>query len=119
MPELTDKDLHCIARILQSQLLGDNVQCMYCKYALECLEEYGHTHKASFIKVWKKLEELTGINIHLFNSKTKQKDILAGSWIEKCPSLLEQFTNMSFEEQQDSLRNLDIQQYADSRLFGN
>ena len=119
MAELTDKELHCMARAQQSELLGKNVQCMYCKYAIQCLKEYKSTNKAPFVKVWKKLEGLTGVKICLHNPETQQKDILVGSWIENCPELLEQFTNISFEEQQDILQSPDILQYMDSRSFGN
>lgn len=43
------------------------------------------------------MAELTRVDILLHNPETQQKDILAGSWIENCPELLDQFTNMSFE----------------------
>ena len=119
MAELTDKDLHCIARTQQSEQLGKNIQCMYCKYAVQCLQEYNHTNKVPFVDVWKKIENLTGVNICLNNPETRQIDILAGSWIENCPELLKQFTNMSFEEQQDILQSQDILQYVDSHSFGN
>lgn len=51
MAELTDKDLHCIARTQQSEQLGKNIQCMYCKYAVQCLQEYNHTNKVPFVNV--------------------------------------------------------------------
>lgn len=112
--QLTDKDLHCIARLLQSEYVGDGVQCLYCKYAFQCREKFFTTHKPPYQEVFKKLKRKTGVDIFLVNPETMQKDILDGSWIEKCSELLQKFTSISFEEQQDILLNPDILRYKDS-----
>lgn len=112
--QLTDKDLHCIARLLQSEYVGDGVQCLYCKYAFQCRETFFTTHEVPYQEVLKKLKSKTGVDISLVNPRTIQKDILDGSWIEKCSELLKKFTSSSFEEQQDILLNPDILRYKDS-----
>lgn len=112
--QLTEKDLHCIARLLQSKCVGDSVQCLYCKYAFQCREKFFAAHEVPYREVLKKLKNKTGVDVFLANPRTMQKDILDGSWIEKCPELLQKFTSISFEEQQDILLNPDILRYKDS-----
>ena len=112
--QLTDKDFHCIARLLQSKCIGDSVQCLYCKYAFRCREKFFTAHEVPYREVLKKLKNKTGVDVFLANPRTMQKDILDGSWIVKCPELLQKFTSISFEEQQDILLNPDILRYKDS-----
>ena len=65
--QLTDKDLHCIARMLQSVLFAENIfyGCNFCKYKNECFQ--GNTvNNMNDTHVRKKLQEITGINLDLF-----------------------------------------------------
>lgn len=114
---LSDKDLHCIARTLQSEFEADTIQCFYCKYAISCKKSFESTKKIPFLEVWEKLQKLTGVKIRLNNPKTKQKDVLAGSWIENYPELFMQFTNLSFEEQLGKLQNQNILKCVDNYCF--
>ena len=109
--ELTEKEMHCIARLIQSGAVEDDVKCLYCRYAFECSEEYLQDKKLLFTSLIKKIEQGTGVNIFV-DSETVHKEILAGSWIESRPELLERFTSMTFEEQLDSLKNPDILYYG-------
>ena len=79
--ELTEKDLHCLARIIQSEESMHSVKCLYCRYAIECKEDLMQNKKLPYMPVLKKLEQITGVNIFM-SQKTIQKEILAGSWIE-------------------------------------
>ncbi len=68
-PQLTEKDLHCIARQLQSAWRApeqENIStyrmfygCWYCKYSHECKTPMAHYFKT----VLYKLEKLTGVNV--------------------------------------------------------
>lgn len=67
-PQLTDKDLYCIARIIQGSLFESlTFGCRYCKYKAnaECRISDGH----KWIKEWhldvirKKLEAITGVDL--------------------------------------------------------
>lgn len=111
--QLTEKDLHCMARALQSENLGNDIKCLYCKYAFQCCEEFDATKKAPFLGMWDRLGKITGVKIRLCDPEDSPGDLLAGSWIESCPELSEQFTGLSFEEQLDILHSPDILQYRD------
>lgn len=111
---LSDKNLHCIARMLQNIWSERDTHCLYCKYAFQCLEQHNTTKKIPFFETLEKLQGITGVKICLSSPGTMQKDILAGSWIEKSAELLNHFTGMSFEEQLGSLQNPDILKYKDS-----
>ena len=108
--ELTEKELHCLARIIQSGESAYDTKCLYCRYALECMKEFYQNHKAPFMSVLKKIERITGVNIFM-NQETRQKEILAGSWIENCPELLERFNGMSIHEQVVFLKSHDCLKY--------
>lgn len=108
--ELTEKDLHCLARIIQSEESAYDAKCLYCKYALDCKEEFMQNKKAPYMSALKKLGQITGVNV-LMNQENIQKEILAGSWIENHPDLLERFMDMSFTEQLWILRSHDILKY--------
>lgn len=58
---LTDKDFHCMARILQSCIFAKDKSflygCEYCKYSYDCLVK--NNHNLSSIR--KKLNDLTGV----------------------------------------------------------
>ena len=77
----TEKDLHCIARLIQSSFLApeqesiDNTYrplygCMYCKYSPECYAP-GIT-KFQFRKLFDKLENLTSVSIGAYTPDTKR-----------------------------------------------
>lgn len=69
MEELTDKDLHCIARQLQSAWCAPEQEeidtyrmfygCWYCKYSHECKTP----NTMNLKKALNKLSELTGVDI--------------------------------------------------------
>jgi len=71
-PQLSEMDLYCIARLIQSSFQApdqetiDNTYrplygCMYCKYSLKC-HEPGVT-QLNFRKVFDKLNTLTGVSL--------------------------------------------------------
>lgn len=102
-----EKVLHCISRMLQEGITGNTVKCLYCKYAPECRDEFERTRDILFIEILEELRMRTGVEIGL-EPGTMHKKILCGSWLENYPKLLEEFTNMSFDEQQDNLQHPDI-----------
>lgn len=108
--EFTEKELHCLARIIQSEKSVHDKECLYCRYAFECMEEFFQNKKAPFMPVLKKIERITGVNIFM-NQETRQKEILASSWIESCPELLERFNGMSLHEQVVFLKSHDCLKY--------
>ncbi len=107
---LTEKDLHCLARIIQSEESAYDAKCLYCKYAFECKEEFMQNKKAPYMPVIKKIEKITGVNIFM-SQETVQREILAGSWLENYPDILERFTGMSFQEQLELLGSPDTLKY--------
>lgn len=113
LEKISDKTLHCLARIIQDESNGTNAKCLYCKYAVECSEEWEKTKKVFFMELLQELETSTSVNI-LANPKAGTVDFIEGSWMEKYPDVLEMLTSKSFEEQQDILMDPDILQYLDS-----
>lgn len=99
-----DKILHCLARIIQDEYTGEAVKCLYCIYAKECAEEYKTSKQLFFSDVILELQKRTSVKIFL----DKKVELLEGSWIEQNEEMLKKFTNMSFEEQLDSLLNPNI-----------
>ena len=65
MVELTEKDVACIARLLQGSIFEDSIlyACQYCKYGKECLESHQKSQDMHVDTVRKKLQQLTGINL--------------------------------------------------------
>ncbi len=102
-----------MARVIQSGMIGRDVQCLYCKYSFDCAKKFKKTRKMLFVDILNRMKKTTGVNIFL-DPGTKESDILSSSWIEKHPVLLKKFTSMSFEEQLDNLKNPDILRYADN-----
>ena len=102
--KLTEKELHCLARIIQTEEAGD---------AFECKKEFMQNKRVPYMPLLKKIEQITGVDLFM-SPGSRQRKLLAGSWIENCPDLLEHFTSMSFEEQLDSLKSPDILQYEDN-----
>lgn len=109
---MPDKILHCLARTLQDEIIGDCVKCLYCKYAPECRNEIINGTPL-FVRLLRLLYKFTSVKIEL-NQETKAEDIVKGSWIEKYPDVLKELTNKSFDEQQDILRDSDILRYMDN-----
>ena len=106
--EFTDKDLHCMARVLQSHIRGDDVECMYCKYANECGDEFMKTGKLHRYEVMpEKLQKLTGVHVWDINMTNQPKSILKASWIEEHPDLMDKLSKLSLKEQQDILGDPD------------
>lgn len=65
MDELTEKDVACIARLLQGSIFEDSIfyACRYCKYRKECLESHRKSQDMHVDTVRKKLQQLTGIDL--------------------------------------------------------
>lgn len=69
IPQFTEKDLHCIARLIQNSFRAPEQKyirthrplygCMYCKYASEC----NTPENVNFKKLLKRLDELTGVSL--------------------------------------------------------
>lgn len=108
---LDEKELHCLARIIQSQELGESTECLYCKYAFECREEFEKQKAAQNIELLKRIKSITGVEVFLCQEDV-QSQLLLGSWMEKYPELMGQLTKLSFKEQLDILRNPDILKYG-------
>ena len=69
--QLSEKDLHCIARMLQSALFADNIfyGCNFCNYKNECFT--GNIFDMNDTNVRKKLQEITGVDLGpQFNRKS-------------------------------------------------
>ena len=107
--ELTDKDLHCIARRLQFEFFPEEdetagKECSYCKYALECKEDIRKTGKPHWLKgLPEKLEKMTGVKVHFFERDRANEHLLHGSWAEGYPDLLEKLKGMTLSEQGELL----------------
>lgn len=62
--ELSDQDLNCITRLLQSVLFADSLfyGCNYCKYRNECFN--GNKPENMYIdKLRRKLQDITGLDL--------------------------------------------------------
>lgn len=113
LKKLSDKFLHCLGRTIQDEYIGDNVKCLYCKYAIECAKEFQKTKKLLWIDIAHELETCTSVKIFL-NHKTKTTDILKGSWLEGFPEMLNELTGKSLKEQMYILRSSRIKKYLDN-----
>lgn len=64
-PELTEKDLHCIARVLQGCIYKDRLfACCekYCQYVKDCVDAVQQGHNLYFnTEARKHLEEVSGV----------------------------------------------------------
>ena len=66
MDQLSEKDLLCIARILQGAIYADSLlyHCGCCQYKTECFPETEELHiKYHFLKVREKLQKITGVKL--------------------------------------------------------
>lgn len=73
---LTEKDLHCIARMLQGAFYKqDQLYCCrgYCLYSQECSEEFKQTHTMHFNAVRNKLTDATGVYNRLICHDTEER----------------------------------------------
>lgn len=86
-PQFTDKELHCIARLIQNSFQAPEQEkieetyrplygCMYCKYAVT---ECNKPEKVIFMKILRKLRELTGVNVSTHS--TEELEHLASSYL--------------------------------------
>ena len=75
MDLLNEKDLTCIARILQSAIYADSLYylCGCCQHKEDCFDK---TKKIQwgyhFLKVREKLQKITGIELSIFNNKSAE-----------------------------------------------
>lgn len=65
MDNLTEKDVNCIARLLQGSIFEKNIfyGCQYCKYGKECVESQKKERLMHVDIVRKKLQQITGVNM--------------------------------------------------------
>lgn len=64
--EMSDQDLHCVTRLLQSALFADSIfyGCQYCKYYNNCFPDGAiKNHDMHYDKIMKKLQDITGIDV--------------------------------------------------------
>lgn len=103
MENLTEKDINCIARLLQStwdapdeEEFGENgihtsrcfYGCMFCKYGSECAEAIQKGHEAHFRNVFQKLHELTGVIVHSYMPQPVEKTFLPASGYLERPEMI-------------------------------
>ncbi len=63
--ELTDKDLHCVSRLLQSSIFAESIfyGCNYCKYKNDCFDEAEPKEEMYIDMLRQKLQDITGIDL--------------------------------------------------------
>ena len=84
---LDQKDLHCIARILQSNIFADGeifYGCSrYCRYREECARDFEKNRTLHFTKVVRpKLQKITGVYIGMDAHNVEEKLLLASEPIK-------------------------------------
>ena len=78
---LNEKDLHCIARVMQGMVYMDGDMfhcCKYCKYHVGCVAAFLKTRKPYFVStVRPKLQDVTGVylGIHAHNIEEKLLEV--------------------------------------------
>lgn len=77
---LTKKDIHCMARIIQSSVFAKGqifYGCQYCKYWNDGCEEYVNSKAKSgefhYDVIMKKLQQITGLDMSLNASNLPEK----------------------------------------------
>ena len=100
---ISDKTLHCLARMFQDMGRGACDRCLYCKYAMECSEEFLKDRYLLSSELEHELSLKTGVVIDPYDDKKLNEELLKGSWMEEYPELLETFRTMSYERQQEKL----------------
>ena len=76
MNDLTEKDLHCIARIFQGVIYKDGDMfhcCRYCMNEKECTQEVKTNQTLHFDRVQKKLQDITGVYLGLDSHDIEKK----------------------------------------------
>ena len=75
--ELTEKDIYCIARIIQSSVFANGwifYGCQYCKYWKECEKSFENENgKMHYDMIKKKLQQITGLDMEINASNLKEK----------------------------------------------
>ena len=69
--ELTEKEAHCVARLIQGALFTDDLLagCEYCKF--ECIKNA--ESPSVFISMREKLTKETGVDLDIFDSDLSNK----------------------------------------------
>ena len=84
--ELSEKDMHCLARLLQGELYEDNkLFCCrgYCKYSGECVEDARNHKKFQYNILREHLEAVTGVYLgYLANPEYVYKRMMKDSYFE-------------------------------------
>jgi len=114
---ISDKTLHCLARILQDMERGTCDKCLYCKYAVECSDEFLKDRYILFADLVEEISFRTGVVTAPRDGKLSE-ELLKGSWVEGHPKLLEAFRAMPYERQTEMLTDLEIQCWADGQEEG-
>ena len=87
MDELIEKDLHCIARLVQAAVFYDNHRlidyCYYCKYKPECDQQVMKDRKLHLATVRKKLQKITGVYLDTGTHDLEKKLMLNSSFSTK------------------------------------
>lgn len=75
--ELTEKDIYCIARIVQSSVFAEDwifYGCQYCRYKNECEKCFENENgKMHYDVIMKKLQQITGLDMGLNASNLSEK----------------------------------------------
>ena len=75
--ELTEKDIYCIARIVQSSVFAEGwifYGCQYCRYKNECEKCFEKENgKMHYDVIMKKLQQITGLDMGLNASNLSEK----------------------------------------------
>ena len=104
--ELTDKQLHCLARQIQGYRIENVDPCLYCKYGLECSDNNENIKQMEAVE--KFIQDKTGVWI-IPHAKNAENELpLKASWIEDYPELLEKVKDLSLLERRDILTDPDI-----------
>lgn len=79
LTQLTEKDIHCMARIIQSSVFAEGwvfCGCQYCKYWEEECKKTLKTGKLHYYVIMEKLQQITGLDMSLqmYNLPDKFKE---------------------------------------------
>lgn len=109
--KLNERDLHCIARMMQALIFQENAHlysgCYYCKYQLECFGDKRDDFSFNNIgisKLRKKIEDATGVYLGLITCEPLKmiffNDSFADNYPEKYKELIEK-RDMPFSDELD------------------
>lgn len=114
-PQLTDKDIHCITRLIQNSFQAPEEKditntsrsfygYMYCKYAFECHPPHG----PNFKKVFEKLKNLTGIPVGTYFPGNDPEGIgkvfFPNSYYIEHPEMLDELERIHPKSMKDGFR---------------